>query len=479
MFPKRRPRRTILPAAAVPALCSTAVVLSLAGTTPVLAQPFDGQPDAQPESATLAIVGGLLIDGHEGPPVPGGIVLVDSDRIVAAGSRHTLAVPDGAEIIDATGMTILPGLIDVHVHLDILGHSDYQHWHGSHRPNYAAIMEVSARQLLMSGITTAVDLAGNPDALIATQQAIGSGEIPGPRIVASMGWITHWTDEEVQRHHRRTHTVNVRTVDEARAAARTAIAQGAGILKVHTGLTEAQLRAIAAEADRNGLRVTGHVGDRDDLLMRIRSGQDGIEHLSLSAGDSPAIHPRRHPGPAGPPDLGGADDDSDDGAGSDRGMARPARQPAGARPDAARPVGGHPQLPSRTRAVSDTSGAACRVSRFDAIGAKLRQLRDAGVRVLVGTDAGTPLNFHTDATWQEMDLMVGFGFPPMEVLVTATRRNAEYLGLGNELGSLTPGKLADIIVVDGNPLLSMRDLRHVVAVVKDGRVYKRPDTGAQ
>ena len=109
--------------------------------------------------------------------------------------------------------------------------------------------------------------------------------------------------------------------------------------------------------------------------------------------------------------------------------------------------------------------------RIDEMGAKLRQLRAAGVRVLVGTDSGTPLNFHTDATWQEMDLMVSYGFSPMEVLAMATRRNAEYLGRGAELGTVTRGKLADLIVVDGNPLLSMRDLRHVVTVVKDGRVY--------
>ena len=105
------------------------------------------------------------------------------------------------------------------------------------------------------------------------------------------------------------------------------------------------------------------------------------------------------------------------------------------------------------------------------MGTKLRQLRDAGVRLLVGTDAGTPLNFHTDATWQEMDLMVEYGIPAIEVLATATRRNAEYLGRGDELGTITRGKLADIIIVDGNPLLSMRDLRHVVTVIKGGHVY--------
>ena len=478
MVPALRPRRTWLFATTVTALCRAAVVLSLAGTQPVLAQSFDGQRDAQPERATLAIVGGLLIDGHEGPPLPGGIVLVDGDRIVAAGSREALAVPDGAEVIDATGMTVMPGLIDVHVHLDILGHSDYQHWHGTHRPAYADIMAVSTRQLLLSGVTTAVDLAGNPDALIATKERIESGEIPGPRIVASMGWITHWTDAEVRRHHRRTHTVNVRTVEEARAAARTAIALGAGILKVHTGLTEAQLQAIAAEADRNGLRITGHVGDRDDLLMRIRSGQDGIEHLSLSAGDSPVIHPdviqglldRRTwvvPTMIQTMAQGLAADWPDR---RDNPRAR-ALTP----PDLWADIRSSIENPRRFGYF----GGGLRVSRFEALGARLRQLRDAGVRVLVGTDAGTPLNFHTDATWQEMDLMVGFGFPPMEVLVTATRRNAEYLGLGDEIGSLTPGKLADIIVVDGNPLLSMRDLRNVVAVVRDGRVYKRPDAGAR
>ena len=469
MIPTRRPWCNNL-------LAALAATLACAG--PAAAQPFDGERDPQPESATLAIVGGLLIDGHEGPPLPGGIVLVDGNRIVAAGSRDALDVPEGAEVIDATGMTIMPGLIDVHVHLDILGHSDYQHWHGTHRPDYAEMMAVSARQLLMSGITTAVDLAGNPDALVATQRRIESGEIPGPRVIASMGWITNWTDEQVQRHHRRTHTFNVRTVEEAGAAARTAIAQGAGIIKVHTGLTEAQLRAIAAEADRSGLRITGHVGDRDDLLMRIRAGQDGIEHLYLSAGDSPTIHPDVIQGLVDRqtwvvPTMIQTMVQGLAAEWPDRRDNRRAR--ALTPPDLWADVRRSIENPRRFGYF----GGGLRVSRMRAMETKLRQLRDAGVRLLVGTDAGTPLNFHTDATWQEMDLMVRFSVPPMEVLVTATRRNAEYLGRGDDLGSLTRGKLADIIVVDGNPLLSMRDLRNVVAVVKDGRVHKRPDAEAR
>jgi imidazolonepropionase-like amidohydrolase len=126
-------------------------------------------------------------------------------------------------------------------------------------------------------------------------------------------------------------------------------------------------------------------------------------------------------------------------------------------------------------------GGAARGRSMREQGAKFKQLWDAGVRVLVGTDGGTPLNFQTDATWQEMDLMVRYGVPPMDVIAMATRHNAEYLRMGSELGTITPGKLADIIVVDGNPLLSMRDLRHVAAVVKVGKVYKgqaaEPRTG--
>jgi hypothetical protein len=117
-------------------------------------------------------------------------------------------------------------------------------------------------------------------------------------------------------------------------------------------------------------------------------------------------------------------------------------------------------------------GGAARVRGMREQGAKFKQLWDSGVRVLVGTDGGTPLNFQTDAVWQEMDLMVRYGVPPMEVIAAATRHNAEYIGMRNQLGTIAPGKLADIIVIDGNPLLSMRDLRHVVTVIKDGKVYK-------
>ena len=85
-----------------------------------------GERNPQPPKATLAIVGGMLIDGHEGPPVHHAVILVDGNTIVAVGTRDTLKIPPGTKVLDASGMTVMPGLIDTHVHLDTIGHTDYQ-----------------------------------------------------------------------------------------------------------------------------------------------------------------------------------------------------------------------------------------------------------------------------------------------------------------------------------------------------------------
>jgi imidazolonepropionase-like amidohydrolase len=105
-------------------------------------------------------------------------------------------------------------------------------------------------------------------------------------------------------------------------------------------------------------------------------------------------------------------------------------------------------------------------------GKRLKALYDAGVKMVLGTDSGTPLNFHPQSTWREMELHVRFGIPAMKVIAQATRLNAEYLKMADKIGTIETGKFADIIVVDGNPLRSMRELRNVVYVIKEGTVHK-------
>jgi hypothetical protein len=121
------------------AIALATAVCALCEPAPAHAQPRygGGERDAQPTKATLAIVGGMLVDGHENPPVPHSLILVDGNRIVAVGTKDTLRVPPGTPVVDADGMTVMPGLIDVHVHLDTLGHTDYQYWQGSGPGNRA------------------------------------------------------------------------------------------------------------------------------------------------------------------------------------------------------------------------------------------------------------------------------------------------------------------------------------------------------
>jgi hypothetical protein len=204
--------------------------------------------DPQPAAASLAIVGGLLIDGHEGPPVADAVVLVEGARVVAVGTRHSLKVPPGARVIDARGYTVLPGLVDRHVHLDLLGHGDYRYWHEKYASRADEVYTTSARQLLSAGVTMAVDMGGDPAVQVRIRDRINRGEIPGPRMKVSAGWICNWSDEYFSRHHRRGYVLNVRTVEEARAAALKTIAAGADIFKLYTGLTGEQVKAITEEA---------------------------------------------------------------------------------------------------------------------------------------------------------------------------------------------------------------------------------------
>lgn len=435
-----------------------------------------GEQDAQPAKATLAIVGGMLIDGHEGPPVPHALILVDGSRIVAVGTRDTLKVPPGTKVLDAAGMTVMPGLIDVHVHMDTIGHTDYQYWHQTYKSRIQDIYEISARQLLMYGVTTALDLGGFPPDLGIFKRKLESGQVTGPRVKFAMGFISNYTDEFVKTWHRGYQSENVHTVDAARAAALKQIEAGADVLKAYDGLTPEQVKVIAEEAHKRGLWVTGHASNPDNVIARVDAGQDAIEHIAGFAY-----------GPTVPPEVIRA-------LLRQRTVIVPTLVTSTAQLDAVewpefwtdnqRAKSTMPteiwadvrrSLEHPERVLTNFGGWVRRDSAERAK-AVFKQLREAGVPMLVGTDSSTPLNLKTDALWREMEQFTNNGMPPMEVIGLATRRNAEYLKMGQQVGTITKGKLADIIVVDGNPLASMRDLRNVVAVVKDGHVYKGSTT---
>src|SRR5947209_4603366 len=142
----------------------------------------------------LALVGGMLLDGYEAPPLHNAVVLIEGNRIVEVGPASEVKIPPDATVIDTSGRTMMPGMIEPHAHLVIVGHGNYPRWFKwleDHKDKYPmeSVMELSARQLLMAGITSAVDLGSPLKESISVREKINKNQIPGPRMSMSGPWI--------------------------------------------------------------------------------------------------------------------------------------------------------------------------------------------------------------------------------------------------------------------------------------------------
>ena len=408
-----------------------------------------------------------MIDGFGGPPRPDSVVLIKGEEIVAVGDEDALAVPAGAERIDANGYTVMPGLIDTHVHLDILAHGDYPTWHEMVRDNYAEVMKISAAQLIAHGVTTARDAGGELASLVRTQERIERGELPGPRLLIGGGWIQNWPEERVRRHHRK-FNVTVHTVDEARTATRELIEGGADVIKAYTGLTLEQLQAITDEAHRLGKIVGAHVYTDDEIQMAIRGGVDFLDHAG-SGHQNPLYSDEtlRLMALTQIP-IGQSI--------SHRVTLYPAHLSWPERLD-------NPVLAEELGRFADPIIESLRdfpsLSYFGRIQREIRiapeaaaQLFAAGCKIIMGTDSGTPGFFHSEAVWREADALVRLaGMSTNEVLMAATKHAAETLRVN--AGVVHPGKLADVILIRGNPLESVLYLQNVELVIKEGKVQDR------
>src|SRR5919106_2079496 len=167
----------------------SALHLALTLLTATLAASASGQTPAAP-SRVSALVGGTLIDGNGGPPLRNSVILIEGERIKAIGQVGTLAVPAGAEVVSTEGMSVLPGLWDMHVHLMINGHSDYEHWDKTYPAQFeSVIMPASAHQLLMAGVTSARDLGAPLEPSLSVRDRINKGALQGATMYMSGPFI--------------------------------------------------------------------------------------------------------------------------------------------------------------------------------------------------------------------------------------------------------------------------------------------------
>ncbi|MBM3531293.1 MAG: amidohydrolase family protein [Alphaproteobacteria bacterium] len=428
-------------------------------------------PQAQlgAKSGKIALVGGMLLDGYEAPPIHHAAVLIDGERIVRVGRAAEIAVPADYQVIDTSGRTMMPGMIELHAHLIILGHGNYGTWFPwvvKQGPGtLVKVMEISARQLLDAGVTAAVDLGAPLAESLSVRDRVNRGELAGPRLSMSGPWITRASGGMTAQFGGITVTSTAQAAGEVERLAKA----GVDVIKAHSGLTRDDYQAIADTAHRHNLRVHAHVYAESDVRNALETGIDVLTHAG-SAGTAPPYSQQM----------------ITDIVNAGRPVVITAAHRAWIYPDtAAFPERlQDPQLkkdfPPAIYAEVQNSLANWRALGYFGRTDREMVFRERGVKQFVesgtvlgmGTDSGTPMNFHTEALWREAKVHVDMGMPPIKVISALTRVGASILGKQRDLGTVEPGKLADIIVVRGNPLYDITALGHVETVVKGGRVVK-------
>ncbi len=423
-----------------------------------------------------ALVGGRLVDGLSGPPIADSVILIDGDVIEAVGSIDSLPVPPGYERISTEGMSVLPGLWEMHAHLMLTGHADYDHWFSAYRDRFAGeIMPASAHQLLLAGVTTARDLGANLEDSLAIRRMIEAGEVPGPRLFISGPFIQHrpYPGNEAFRW-------GVDGERDARAKVRRLAEAGVDVIKLvdQDEMTFAEAAAVVDEAHRHGLPVVGHSHRPEEIRRGLEIGIDNFEHTGLAAA------------PEYPPDIIAAL----------RERTATGRVRGGplywtptveglwnydltiANPEALDNDCWHLGLEPDTIAdVAQSIASPRELPYFDltpkrkpTLIRKVRQLRESGVVLLVGTDSGIPMKFHCQSTWNELEVWVNvMDIPAQETIRAATYWPSKMMKVADRWGTVTPGKYADIIAVRGDVLKHIALLQRVDFVMKGGIVYKQ------
>jgi len=424
---------------------------------------------------TIIIRGGTLIDGRGGPPLEDATLVIRDGVIAEVKGAGEVRWTDGTKgpgepegpagpsdlVIDARGKTVLPGLIDCHVHLMGDGNPDILRALKKTVPRYTLEAAVHARRTLEAGFTTVRDAGGEALVDIALRDAVRDGLVPGPRMLVSGLPLTttgghgdpFWPPA-LEFKHRRV----VDSPDEARKAAREELRNGADVIKLcATGgvmtersivtsrcMTVAEMQAAVEEAQNVGARTLAHAHGTQGVKNAILAGVDSIEHGMYLTDEVIELMLER--GVFLVPTLAAV----------------------------------HRILANAEKAgMPDWVVSKCR-EHGEAHRASFRRALAAGVKIAMGTDAATPYNFHGENAL-ELELMVREGMTPMQAIVAATGRAAECLGLEEKLGTLEPGKLADVIVVDGDPLADIRclqDKTRIVLVIKGGAIAVRRDSTA-
>ena len=421
------------------------------------------------QSKLKALVGGTLIDGYGAEPIHNSVILVEGKRIKAIGQIGSIEIPENAEVISTEGMSVLPGLWDMHVHLMITGHSNYAYWDKKYPALFQdVIMPASAAQLLYAGVTSARDLGAPLEASIAVRDAINKGDIEGPTMYMSGPFIQHqpYPGTELFRW-------GVKGEADARAKVKKLADAGVDCIKlIDQDLMEMEeVYAVVDEAHKHGLTVVAHSHRPEEVRRGLMAGVDCFEHTGhATAPEYPEdvmtmIKERTASGKKlfWTPTIEGLwnyeytrdNKEALDNTTWYRGLPDSIIQ------DIKQSI----QYPRRLGYFQITP------YRKPTLRHKFQQLKESGVVLLIGTDSGIPMKFHSQSTWHELDVWVNeLDYDPILAIKAATYWPAVIMGVDNDYGTIAEGKYADIIAVRGDVLRYISLLQDVDLVMKHGRL---------
>ncbi len=399
-----------------------------------------------------AITGATLIDGTGSAPVSDAVVLIDGSDIVDVGDAGSVQAPDGAEVIEAQGMTLMPGLIDTHDHLASFAYEIASRW-GITEPRSTRHLRIASvlRQTLESGYTTVRDAGG---LAAGFRMAVDEGLVPGPRLHVALGFITPtggmadgvsplgyrapagedsglpWgvADGPVAMRAKVREMVGA-GADVIKTATTGGASSGAGLGPKDVLFERDELEALVDEAHKRGRRVMCHALGGAGLRMAIEVGVDSIEHGSYLDEDPELLPMMAKKGICFTPTFGVYTFHA---------------------------TRGTPHGRARAAALREHHVRSAQMAL------------EHGVTVTAGTDEG---GWEHGNNAHEISCLVDAGLTPMQAIVAATGDAAGCLGLGHEIGSIEAGKRADLILVDGNPLDDVTMLERGKAVryvMKDG-----------
>lgn len=382
----------------------------------------------------LALVGATLIDGRGGEPIPNACVVIRNDKIEAVGKRDEIDLPAEAELTDVTGLTLLPGLIDAHYHNED--------------------SDILALMYLKNGVTAVRD----PGEWIESYDTLRRAGHALPRLFLAGPHLDTYPPAYPAD------SYIVKDAGEAALAVTKFARQGATVIKVYYGLSLDMIREVCSTAHAYGLPVTAHL-EVTDARDAIDAGLDGIEHVTSFGA---CLIPMRYAETYKQNVL------------ADNNARRRGRYEVWASLD----LDSNPAadtlirfLARKKTFVSPTLAVFERRSdRGDTVQTKgfsnmlkfVGNAHQAGVRMVVGSHSFVPYAELGYAYHREMELLHEAGLSNMDVIVAATMENARFFRIDDRLGSIEPGKLADLVLIDGDPLQDIRAMRNVKQVMLNG-----------